>query len=229
MSTASSSPRCGSTPRATGARARRRDRLRRLAELRPRTAGPARGGRPARRAPPSGAARGRVERDRGTRRRCAPARLVDRATATPVLRLRRLVRARDRRAGRPARILLRREPGGLGRCRLCGRGTGRALGERVHRLPHSGAFRRGDDLERPAALAATRERAIPGSRRTGMFDVRGALYCSDGRTTPSFAPRSCSGSAPTRCARSRRTASGGYVRTPLRTRSTRTERRASSR
>ena len=43
----------------------------------------------------------------------------------------------------------------------------------------AGAFTSGGTISNVTALAAARERAIPGARRTGMSGVRGALYCSD--------------------------------------------------
>lgn len=42
----------------------------------------------------------------------------------------------------------------------------------------AGAFTSGGTISNVTALAAARERAIPGSRRTGMAKARGALYCS---------------------------------------------------
>ena len=56
-------------------------------------------------------------------------------TAAALLRLRRLVRARDRRARRSARLVLRREPGGVGGGGHRDRGSGDPLGRRVRRLP----------------------------------------------------------------------------------------------
>jgi aromatic-L-amino-acid decarboxylase len=43
----------------------------------------------------------------------------------------------------------------------------------------SGAFTSGGTVSNVTALAAARERALPGVRRTGLTDVRAALYCSD--------------------------------------------------
>jgi aromatic-L-amino-acid decarboxylase len=42
----------------------------------------------------------------------------------------------------------------------------------------TGAFTSGGTISNVTALAAARERAIPGARRLGMGSVRGALYCS---------------------------------------------------
>jgi aromatic-L-amino-acid decarboxylase len=42
----------------------------------------------------------------------------------------------------------------------------------------AGAFTSGGTISNVTALAAARERALPGSRRTGMTRARGALYCS---------------------------------------------------
>lgn len=42
----------------------------------------------------------------------------------------------------------------------------------------AGAFTSGGTISNVTALAAARERALPGSRRTGMGEVHGALYCS---------------------------------------------------
>lgn len=43
----------------------------------------------------------------------------------------------------------------------------------------SGAFTSGGTVSNVTALAAARERALPGVRRTGLTDVRAAFYCSD--------------------------------------------------
>lgn len=42
----------------------------------------------------------------------------------------------------------------------------------------AGAFTSGGTISNVTALAAARERALPGSRRTGVGEARGALYCS---------------------------------------------------
>ncbi|HEX2303037.1 MAG TPA: aminotransferase class V-fold PLP-dependent enzyme [Gaiella sp.] len=42
----------------------------------------------------------------------------------------------------------------------------------------AGAFTSGGTISNVTALAAARERALPGARRTGMTAARGALYCS---------------------------------------------------
>ena len=42
----------------------------------------------------------------------------------------------------------------------------------------AGAFTSGGTISNMTALAAARERALPGSRRTGVAATRGALYCS---------------------------------------------------
>ena len=42
----------------------------------------------------------------------------------------------------------------------------------------AGAFTSGGTISNMTALAAARERALPGSRRSGMGDRKGALYCS---------------------------------------------------
>ena len=42
----------------------------------------------------------------------------------------------------------------------------------------AGAFTSGGTISNVTALAAARERALPGTRRTGMGKARGALYCS---------------------------------------------------
>ena len=42
----------------------------------------------------------------------------------------------------------------------------------------AGAFTSGGTISNVTALAAARERALPGSRRTGIVGSRGALYCS---------------------------------------------------
>jgi len=42
----------------------------------------------------------------------------------------------------------------------------------------AGAFTSGGTISNVTALAAARERALPGSRRTGVGEVHGALYCS---------------------------------------------------
>ena len=155
-----------------------------VAELRP--------GAPRRapdRRPPAGAAPGRaprrgVERPGGPRRRGERSRRVDRAAPAAVLRVRRLVGARDRRHGRPARVVLRRQPRGLVGCRVGGRGPGRALGRRVRRVPGRGrgVHERRDDLERhgprsrprarASGLAPRRRPRAPGGR---LLLERGAL------------------------------------------------------
>ncbi|MGL6279257.1 MAG: pyridoxal phosphate-dependent decarboxylase family protein, partial [Gaiella sp.] len=43
----------------------------------------------------------------------------------------------------------------------------------------SGAFTSGGTVSNVTALAAARERALPGARRTGLTGVRAALYCSE--------------------------------------------------
>ena len=91
-----------------------------------------------------------------------------------------LVRARDRRRRRPARLLLRRQPRRLGGGGDRDRGPGSALGGGVPRLPAAaGAFTSGGTVSNMTALAAARERAIPGSRRRGLGRVPATLYCSD--------------------------------------------------
>ncbi len=121
-----------------GPRARRRDGGRGVAELR---SGATRGAphrRPAQRAPTGGPPGRGLECDRCARRRGQHPRRLDRPAATALLCLRRLVRAGDRGDRRPARLVLRRQPGGLvGRC-FRGRGPGGALGRRVHRLSGRG-------------------------------------------------------------------------------------------
>ena len=42
----------------------------------------------------------------------------------------------------------------------------------------AGAFTSGGTISNVTALAAARERALPGSRRTGVGETHGALYCS---------------------------------------------------
>ena len=104
-------------------------------ELRPRPRERAADRRPAQGAARGGAARGADERARGARGRAPGARRVDRPDASSLLRLRRLVGARDRRARRPARLVLRRQPRGVGGGRDRGRGSGDPLGGGVRRLP----------------------------------------------------------------------------------------------
>jgi aromatic-L-amino-acid decarboxylase len=43
----------------------------------------------------------------------------------------------------------------------------------------AGAFTSGGTISNVTALAAARERALPGSRRTGVAETHGALYCSN--------------------------------------------------
>jgi aromatic-L-amino-acid decarboxylase len=43
----------------------------------------------------------------------------------------------------------------------------------------SGAFTSGGTVSNVTALAAARERALPSARRSGMFDRRAAMYCSE--------------------------------------------------
>ncbi len=121
---------------------------------------------------------------RGPRRRGHRARPQPGAAPAAVLRLRRLVGARDRRPRRSARILLRRQPRGVGGGGDRGRGAGRALGrrarrvrrrgrgvhERRHRVERHGARRRA--RARRARLAPRRPRGQAGGR---VLLERGAL------------------------------------------------------
>lgn len=58
------------------------------------------------------------------------------------------------------------------------RQTLRWLGEFVGFPVGGGAFTSGGTISNITALAAARERAIPGSRKRGLFNVRPAIYCS---------------------------------------------------
>ena len=54
----------------------------------------------------------------------------------------------------------------------------RWVGEFVGFPAEAGAFTSGGTVSNVTALAAARERALPGSRRTGVGGAHGALYCS---------------------------------------------------
>ena len=113
--------------------------------------------------------RRRCPRRRRPRWRCSrmpAARWTSRSprSAPSLLRLRRLVRARDRRARRPARVVLRRQPRGLGGRGLGDRGSGDPLGGGVRRLPG----RRGGVHERRHGLQHDRARGSPGARDPGL-------------------------------------------------------------
>lgn len=58
------------------------------------------------------------------------------------------------------------------------RQTLRWLGDFVGYPVEGGAFTSGGTISNITALAAARERALPGSRRRGLADVRVAVYCS---------------------------------------------------
>ena len=119
-------------------------------------------------------------RPRGARRRRAHPRRVDRAGAAALLRVHRLERPGDRRPRRLPRAHLRHQP--RGRCPRghAGRGSGRAVGRRSSSgsRPAGGAFTSGGTISNVSALAAARERALPGSRHTGLGGRRVAVYCS---------------------------------------------------
>ena len=125
------------------------------------------------RAARGGAARGADRRSRGARGRAPGPRRVDRPDAPALLRLRRLVGPRDRRARRPPCLVLRRQPGGVGGGGDGDRGSGDPLGRRVRRLPaEAGAFTSGGTVSNMTALAAARERAIPGRAATASGALR---------------------------------------------------------
>ena len=138
-----------------------------LAQLRPLSDRAAAARSSARRDPARAAAgRGDPEREGDRRRRSRPRR-EPRPAPPALLRLHRLLRARDRRHRRRARRLLRREPRRLGRRRLRGRGAGRALGGRVRRLPGGGGLvhERRHGLEPDGARGGARAGAARGAAR----------------------------------------------------------------
>ena len=61
-----------------------------------------------------------------------------------------------------------------------GRGSGGPLGRASSSAsrPRAGAFTSGGTVSNMTALAAARERALPGSRRAGSAGARATLYCS---------------------------------------------------
>ena len=93
----------------------------------------------------------------------------------------------------------------------------------------AGAFTSGGTISNVTALAAARERALPGSRRDRHDGhARAPSTARARRTTRSSARRSCSASAPTWCARcAHGRAAPAARRTPSPTRSTPTARRGS--
>ncbi len=151
-----------------------------MAELRPVPARGARARRARARAPRRRTAgRARVGA-RGARRRGAHPGRVDRAAAAAVLRVHRVVGARDRRDRRPARAHVRHQPGRRRARRHADRAAGRALGERVRRLP-------GDDRrvhERRDDQQRDRARGGPGAGAAGCpapracRDAGSTVYCS---------------------------------------------------
>ena len=106
----------------------------------------------------------------------------------------------------------------------------RWVGEFVGYPAAAGAFTSGGTISNVTALAAARERALPGSRHDGVHGAPGGgLLLAARRTTRSSAPPSCSGSAPRACGRCRSTTTAGSSPRRSRRRSTRTSPRASPR
>ena len=124
-----------------------------LAQLRPGARGRAADRRPAQGAARGGAAGVADRGARGARGRTARARRVDRPDASALLRVRRLVGPRDRRHRRSPRLVLRREPRGVGGRGHRDRGSGRPLGGRVRRVPGCGrgVHERGHGLQHDGA------------------------------------------------------------------------------
>ncbi len=145
-------------------------------------------------------------RSGGARRGRAHARREDRAGAPALLRVRGLVRARDRRARRRPRPSYDVNLAVDARAADTGRAAGRALGRRARRLPGAGgAFTSGGTISNVTALAAARERAMPGARHRARRRAGAPCTAPTRRTTRSSARPSCWASAPTACAASRST------------------------
>ncbi len=162
----------------------------------------------------AGSARRGRPRARGARRRRAHPGRVDRPAAAAVLRVHRVVRARDRRDRRPARAHVRHQPGGRRAGGHADRAPGRAVGERVRRVPghDRGVHQRRDDQQRDRA------RGRAGAGAPGRAPRRASVasaWSSTARprcTTPSPARSSCWGSARTTSATCRSTTAAASAR-----------------
>ena len=134
---------------------------------------------------------------RGARRHRAHPRRVDRPAAPALLRVHRLFGARDRRPRGCARLVLRRQPRPLrGAATEVERQALRWVGEFVGYPGTAGAFTSGGTVSNLTALAAARERALPGSRGHGYrLGPPDRVRLRARRTTRSSARSRSSGSA----------------------------------
>ena len=191
-----------------------------LGQLRPGAPGAAARERAAARRP-GGADRARADaRAAGARRGGGRARPLDLAAAPALLRLRGVVGPRDRRAGRRARGLPRRQPG-----RRLGSGRSRGAADaRVARpglrLPgrHRDLLERRHGVQHDGALGRARARAARLAQHRALGPPLRAVLRRRTRTSRSCARPSCSASGATTCAASPSTRAGAsaWTRAPRR-------------